>query len=65
MDPIVVHRLPSRYWSLFRLVRTKTEDGLLWFYLWECRRCCQRIKPNTAGAQSHVAKHVRAASEGK
>ncbi len=25
---------------------------------WKCRRCGQLLRPNTAGAQSHVAKHV-------
>lgn len=64
MDPKVVHTLPSRYWRTFREVRTRTEDGLQWFYLWECRSCGQRLKPNTAGAQAHVAKHVRQ-NEGK
>src|SRR3990167_5643102 len=48
------HTLPTRYWRTFREVRTRTEDGLQWFYLWECRACGQHIKPNTAGAQSHV-----------
>lgn len=26
---------------------------------WRCRRCGKEIKPNTAGAQSHIAKHLR------
>jgi hypothetical protein len=58
-DPKAVHVLPRRYRDWFREVRTNTEDGLRWFFWWECRVCGQRIKPNTAGAQSHVAKHVR------
>jgi hypothetical protein len=65
MDPKVVHSLPTRYWARFREVRTRTADGLQWFYLWECRSCGQRIKPNTAGAQAHVAKHVRNQQEGR
>ena len=28
-------------------------------YRWKCYRCGKIIKPNTAGAQSHLAKHVR------
>ncbi len=62
MDPKVVNTLPSRYWRTFREVRTRTKDGSQGFYLWECRMCGQRLKPNTAGAQSHVAKHLRKAS---
>ena len=26
---------------------------------WVCRQCAKAIKPNTAAAQSHIAKHVR------
>jgi hypothetical protein len=26
---------------------------------WKCYLCGQLLKPNTAGAQSHLAKHVR------
>jgi hypothetical protein len=58
-DPKVVHVLPRRYRPTFREIKTWTEDGSQWFYLWECRLCGKRIKPNTAGAQSHVAKHLR------
>lgn len=61
-DPRIVHRLPMRYWDRFRLVKTRTEDGLLWYFLWECRSCGKRIKPNTAGAQSHISKHLREAA---
>jgi hypothetical protein len=60
-DPKVNHGLPVRYWDRFRLFRTHTTDGL-WYYLWECRLCGQRLKPNTAGAQSHIAKHLRIAA---
>lgn len=28
---------------------------------WECKHCGKRIKPNNAGAQSHIAFHVRRA----
>ena len=58
-DPLAVHVLPLRYRGRFREVRTKTADGLKWFFLWECRACGLHIKPNTAGAQSHTAKHLR------
>lgn len=61
-DPITAHGLPNRYRRFFREVRTNTVDGLRWYFLWECRGCGQRIKPNTAGAQSHVAKHLREAT---
>ncbi len=30
-------------------------------YRWKCLRCGQLIQTNTVGAQSHIAKHVRAA----
>jgi hypothetical protein len=60
-DPKVSHVLPLRYRLWFREVRTNTANGLQWFFLWECRLCGQRIKPNTAGAQSHIAaKHLKA-----
>lgn len=31
---------------------------------WVCRLCGKALKPNTAGAQSHVAKHVRENGKG-
>ena len=61
VDPKRFHVLPFRYHYMFREIRTKAEDGLRWFFLWECRRCGKTIKPNTAGVQSHIAKHVRGA----
>jgi hypothetical protein len=32
-------------------------------YRWKCLRCGQLLKRNTAGAQSHIAKHVREATK--
>lgn len=58
-DPIRVHVLPRRYRERFREVRAKAVDGVRWYFLWECRACGRHLKPNTAGAQSHVAKHLR------
>ena len=62
-DPKVVHGLPRRYRTMFREVRTSARDGLRWFFSWECRRCGQKLKPNTAGAQSHIARHLRAVAK--
>ena len=28
---------------------------------WRCKQCGQDLKPNTAGAQSHIAKHLKEA----
>lgn len=58
-DPSAVHVLPRRYRDRFRELRTTTADGLRWFFMWECRRCGQRLKPNTAGAQSQIARYLR------
>ncbi len=30
---------------------------------WVCRRCGSSLKPNSAGAQSHIAKHLREAAD--
>lgn len=62
IDPKVVHVLPRRYRATFRELRAVTVNGLQWFFLWECRTCGRRVKPNTAGAQSHIAKHLRDAA---
>ncbi len=42
-------RLPRRYEPYF----SDTRDA------WVCLICGRRIRHNTAGAQSHVVKHVR------
>ena len=46
----------------FRDLRVSFPDGR-WDMRWQCQRCGLIIKRNTAGAQSHVAKHVRRAEE--
>ena len=59
-DPKVFHGLPHRYRPYFRLVRTDSErQPGCWYFLWECLRCGRMIQPNTAGAQSHIAAHVK------
>lgn len=56
--------IPFRYQRAFRLVLvarrgSSYRGGGERIFHWECRRCGQVIKPNNAGAQSHVAKHLR------
>jgi len=63
--------LPLRYTDYFAVVQeTVPEAGIVMTavgprgfvgWRWKCRRCGQHLKPNTAGAQSHLAKHLRAA----
>ena len=55
------NRIPSRYVTFFRLqrgtvgiVRGDTQPER-----WICRVCSLAVKPNAAGAQSHIAKHLR------
>lgn len=50
--------LPSRYLLYFQPLRVAYANGT-YEQKWRCRRCGQVIKRNTAGAQSHLAKHVR------
>lgn len=50
--------IPGRYRNYFRDLRVTRADGT-WSLMWECRMCGQIIQRNTAGAQSHLAKHVR------
>lgn len=42
----------------FRDLRVSHPGGT-WEMCWQCQRCGLVIKRNTAGAQSHVMKHVR------
>ena len=50
--------LPRRYRDYFRDLRVTYTNGT-WELHWECRMCGKVIKRNAAGAQSHLAKHVR------
>lgn len=50
--------VPYRYAREFRVIRVAPLHSTEPFH-WQCRRCGQIIRPNTAGAQSHVAKHLR------
>jgi hypothetical protein len=50
--------VPLRYRDRFRDMRVTYENGT-WEMCWQCRICERIIKRNTAGAQSHIAKHVR------
>jgi hypothetical protein len=50
--------VPRRYRDYFRDLRITYQNGT-WEMHWECRMCGQVIKRNTAGAQSHLSKHVR------
>lgn len=60
-DPKITHQLPSRYRRTFFEERTRAEDRVRWYFKWVCRQCGQKLQPNTAGAQAHVAKHLREA----
>lgn len=61
-------RIPARYRDDFvevaidvgPAVMTSVGPRFAVGYRWKCNRCRQVIKQNTAGAQSHLAKHVRA-----
>ena len=63
-----MNEIPIRYRDYFRDLRVTVpgssyRGGTANFKLhWECRRCGQVIQRNAAGAQSHLAKHVRAAT---
>lgn len=50
--------IPVRYRDYFQDYRVGYDNGT-WEMKWRCRHCQQVIKRNTAGAQSHLAKHVR------
>lgn len=59
---------PYRYRPHFRDIKVGREGssyrgGGRSIIHWQCRLCGQIIKPNTAGAQSHIAKHVRQTSK--
>lgn len=64
--------VPDRYESYFRVITVDSGPTVMTSvgprrsigYRWECRHCGTVIKPNSAGAQSHIAKHVRCAKEG-
>lgn len=61
-------RIPARYRDNFvevavdvgPVVMTSVGQRFAVGYRWKCNRCGQVIKQNTAAAQSHLAKHVRA-----
>lgn len=65
-------RLPFRYVEFFRAVLAPDPSlptvaisvppyaRAVLSHRWECRRCGLRLKPNNAGAVSHLAKHCRA-----
>jgi hypothetical protein len=50
--------MPSRYLKYFQPLRVSHGDGT-WEMCWKCRLCGRVIKKNTAGAQSHLARHLR------
>lgn len=60
-------RIPARYRDAFVEVCVNTPPVVMTAvgprsavaYRWKCNRCGAIIKPNTAGAQSHLAFHVR------
>jgi hypothetical protein len=61
--------MPIRYQSRFAKVQVEipelgtvaTAVGPRGYvgWRWKCLQCGRLLKPNTAGAQSHVAKHLR------
>lgn len=60
-------QLPDRYASRFQAVDVPGERVVMTSVgarhdvkrVWRCRICGKEIKPNSAGAQSHIAKHLR------
>jgi hypothetical protein len=56
-------KIPARYEREFRRQtgRVGICKGDSRPEMWICRRCGLHILPNTLGAQSHIAKHVRQA----
>lgn len=60
-------RIPARYRDDFievmvdgpPVVMTSVGPRSTLCRCWKCNRCLQLIRPNTAAAQSHIAKHVR------
>jgi hypothetical protein len=51
--------LPTRYLRTFTNVWTHTGYKSRTVTAWACKLCGKEIRPNAAGAQSHIAKHVR------
>lgn len=48
----------QRYRPYFRDIRVTRDDGM-WEMKYQCLRCEKVISRNAAGAQSHIAKHLR------
>lgn len=59
--------IPSRYQTYFRVFRLSNGNGriLSGMFGWQCKRCGLIIAANTAGAQSHLMKHLRLAENGR
>lgn len=61
--------VPNRYRDRFVAVQVAVPGGRVVMtaagpradvsWRWKCNHCSKFIRPNTAGAQSHIAKHVR------
>jgi hypothetical protein len=65
--------VPVRYQAHFmqvwadgdRIVHTSAGERRDVKLVWRCKLCGREIKPNTAGAQSHIAWHLRKADTQK
>jgi len=47
------------WWDGSRVVMTSVGPRRDLVRVWQCRMCGQALTPNTAGANSHLAKHCR------
>ena len=71
----MIRQLPARYVEYFKAIDVEIpEAGVVMTSVgprgfigirWQCCRCGQRLRPNAAGAQSHIAKHMREADAGR
>jgi hypothetical protein len=48
----------SKFKDHFTYTKLIRDDGC-WWDMWTCKHCGVIIKANTAGAQSHLAMHLR------
>lgn len=51
--------VPTRYLAWFVNDWQRTGYKSRSVVAWQCKLCGKSLRPNTAGAQSHIAKHVR------